>query len=611
MANPVKNPTGGALISFKVGSQSTIDNWLKSPSTYASAISEGTFYLTEDTHRLYIGNQDHTVSALNEGIETYNNIASLPTASITTLGHFYYAKAENVLCVGAGYKNGQGQDAYQWIQINQNTDHYHKDFSRAVSNNSSNNTATITDSFNDQNNAPTTLSVILKGDNGIIITQEAGASTPTIKISGDTYTLSTANSSTTGEVDIKLDSSNSTNDSKVTIKKGANINLSVPSSGTDSGKLVLSAENDVPNSLTFNNAANSGNGFVASIGITNKSPVTGNFDPVINTGLNGNTSTHFVNGEATLPVYTIEEIDGLVEGLNAMHYIGTVNDLGTGTGAKAIVINTTPNTITIVKNNTETALKVKIGDTFLANENGMAGKKPGTLFIATGTEGSDGYITAASLKFEIVEETYFTDTNYELTWLPNSNGNTVPSIALKDAAPGGQLVGGATTFAKGTAINISASRSGNNQTITVAHGNVSHSDTNGTATSMAEAVSGTGNISASTPITVVTGVTVNTQGHVTGVEKTQYTLKDTNAILSSNAYSSNAYTSSNVKVGVLSNSVQDTNSLGGHNTATGKAVFTSETLNINAVATTDGYGSTASDTAYLNGLNIEMVWGTF
>ena len=612
-------PTAGSFVSFKVGSQSTIDNWISNPSNYTNVIKEGTFYLTEDSHRLYIGNSDHTISAVNEGIEKYPNRASLPAKTAAIVGRFCYVTSENILCIGISYMNGSTV-AYDWMQVNANTDHYHKDFSRNASEDSTNNSVTITDSFTNEVNAPTNLSVTFVGDDGIVITDETtqNAVTPVIKISGEVYTISVDAGDTTGEVDIDLTASNdSSNSSSITLKPGSNINLSLPTTGTDSGKLVISASNDVPNSFSMVAAENDGNGFVGTIGIDGHADVTGTFDPVIKTGATGSeTSTHFVNGEAVLPVYTKTEIDGFLQGLNAMHYIGTVNSSGTGTGASSVNLSVTPNTASIVEDGETVALQLKVGDTLLVNGSGINGKNPGTLLIATGTEGSDGYITAATLKFEVVEETYFTDTNYELTWLPDDNNTMVPSIALKTAGSGGSIVGGATTFAGGTAITVTPTRSGDNQTLTINHGTVvdpsevTTTETN--AVDQNKAVTSTYGTDATTQISVVTGVTVNAQGHVTGVTKTNYNLHDTNTVLSSNQYDSNVYTTSGTNVGVITNTVEDTNSANNHNTAAGKTLIASDTLSISAVGTNDGYGSTSAVASNgLTGLKIEMTWGTF
>ena len=67
---------------------------------------DGVFYLTTDTHQLFVG-QGTDMCPVNEGVVTVENIDSLPESAIA--GSFYYATAENILCV----YNGQ-----TFIQIN-------------------------------------------------------------------------------------------------------------------------------------------------------------------------------------------------------------------------------------------------------------------------------------------------------------------------------------------------------------------------------------------------------------------------------------------------------------------------------------------------------------
>ena len=78
-----------AQFSFKRGLQANL------PSTGV----DGAFYLTTDTHRLYVG-QGTDVVPVNEGVKSVDNVAALP--STATAGDFYYAKAENILCVYNG-----------------------------------------------------------------------------------------------------------------------------------------------------------------------------------------------------------------------------------------------------------------------------------------------------------------------------------------------------------------------------------------------------------------------------------------------------------------------------------------------------------------------------
>lgn len=109
----------GAHLGFSSGLQSDLNYMIS-----AGTASEGTFYLTTDTHRLYIG---RTVTAdsqvtdgtfttktipipVNEGIQTVSGVSDLP--SNANAGEFYYIDGSNILAVYNGT---------QWVQINPNT----------------------------------------------------------------------------------------------------------------------------------------------------------------------------------------------------------------------------------------------------------------------------------------------------------------------------------------------------------------------------------------------------------------------------------------------------------------------------------------------------------
>ena len=90
-----------ALYKFLRGSSANLAN---------VTVEDGTFYLTTDTHRLYVG-QGTDLCPVNEGVTTVANVEGLPETAVT--GSFYYATEENILCV----YNGQ-----TFVQINPDTD---------------------------------------------------------------------------------------------------------------------------------------------------------------------------------------------------------------------------------------------------------------------------------------------------------------------------------------------------------------------------------------------------------------------------------------------------------------------------------------------------------
>lgn len=107
-----------ANVMFKRGTQSGFNN--------LTAYQDGCFYLTTDSHRLYVGTGNNTVDLVSQSVISYPNWAAIEALSnkssasyapgLCAEGQFYYAQAENILCT---YSNGK------WVQINpdHNDDH--------------------------------------------------------------------------------------------------------------------------------------------------------------------------------------------------------------------------------------------------------------------------------------------------------------------------------------------------------------------------------------------------------------------------------------------------------------------------------------------------------
>lgn len=115
-----------ANVMFKRGTQSSFNNL----STY----QDGCFYLTTDSHRLYIGTDGNKANLVSQSVITYDNWAAIEALSnkssssyapgLCSEGQFYYAKAENILCT---YSNGK------WIQINPDHNDDHDTYVKSVS----------------------------------------------------------------------------------------------------------------------------------------------------------------------------------------------------------------------------------------------------------------------------------------------------------------------------------------------------------------------------------------------------------------------------------------------------------------------------------------------
>lgn len=132
------------MIKFLRGSQAGFEGL----GTYEA----GVFYLTKDTNRLYIGNDDKTASLLNQGVQVVQNVAALPSAPPAHDGDFIYCIDENVL---AYYDGTANNGAGNWTQINPDT----RNKSVAIGATVSGKVATITSSVTDKTTKSDTMTI--------------------------------------------------------------------------------------------------------------------------------------------------------------------------------------------------------------------------------------------------------------------------------------------------------------------------------------------------------------------------------------------------------------------------------------------------------------------
>lgn len=113
-------------VMFKRGTQTGFNNL----TTY----QDGCFYLTTDSHRLYVGTGNNKADLVSQSVITYPNWAAIEALSnkssssyapgLCSEGQFYYAKAENILCT---YSEGK------WVQINPDHNDDHDTYVKSVS----------------------------------------------------------------------------------------------------------------------------------------------------------------------------------------------------------------------------------------------------------------------------------------------------------------------------------------------------------------------------------------------------------------------------------------------------------------------------------------------
>lgn len=593
MANVLKD----AKVGFLTGLQKSVDTMLSQGAN--AGAKHGYFYLTKDSHRLYVGNSDGSLSAVNEGVQTVTYLNDLPVLSsaddkVAYTGRFFYVQYKdssagqvasnvaNILCV----YNGSS-----WVQINANTNTLVKSTEFAAT--AAGQVATIKNTITDTDGAKKTGDFTITGAGGLKI----AASGKNVTITGDKYTLSAADGASR-EVKLNLTSANGQGTTAVTLK-------SDPETTTlDRDGNTITIRGRANNKVTIANGDSSG--FKVSVTDTEGKVVTGTYDPVIKYGGSGGSTAKLEKGVFTLSAYNKAEVDQLLRDLDAMEYRGTVGKDGSAA--------TTWDACT--------KLRQKIGYTYLFSSaitvpSGIQYSK-GSLAIARGTEYTPadltsgvitdsslvGTITPNTLTWDFVESTVDTDTTYRLV----TNGEGV-GFALRDSQGGLQ---GEIKYVGKNGLTITESQTGAStelkgltNTITVTHDNVSRVNTaqGPDAKSTAAPTNAKAQLSSSTPsnyvndtltIPVITSITTNAQGHVTGVNTVNYQLNDTGTCITDLKQTATAAS----------------------NKATVKTVISAKNVagkNMVVQGTATSTFSTSSLTIGASGSNvsIDMTWGEF
>ena len=564
------NISAGKNIQFLLGTQANLEKYISGSSTAA----EGTFYLTNDTHRLYVGTSLGTAAPVNEGVITVPNIDALKNVSAHP-GEFYYVKAGNILCV---------YDGKQWVQINNNTNTYVKATDTVVS--LADQVATITTKYTmNDGTTPISDSWNLAVANGVKVSIDAA--TDKVILTGvvnDSFGVSAASNIATVTL---RDSFN--NEKTFKVKTGDTNTMTVGASA-EGDAVVLNVKNMANTGLKVTPEAT---GF--RVGVTDIMGTQSDvINPSIKVGASSDDTKHktlnFVNGTATLPVYTKEEIDDIKLALNAMTYRGLVGTSASSTNPQKVI-----KAWATVK-----AGSAEIGDTYLFAEQVTDGSNvysKGTMAIARGVE-TNGVIPAGNVIWDFVESTVNTDTKYELNNQATAAG-TAGFVQLVGKLGGITESGKKVFFEDGTAIKASVTVDNDGHAhISFAHKGITASETTGTvAQGVATYSSSNDKSEKATTITALESITVNAQGHVTNFKTNTITLKDTNAVINSVGMSVGAANAA--KEVVLTSSVQLKDGAGTTMTAkTGTLKMKSDTLVFNQADS----GKT---------LGIDLVWGSF
>ena len=538
-------------VKFKLGLQTKIDEYLRGGTGW----EVGTFYLTSDSNRLYVG-QANGIQLLNKVVQVYSSLDELPGKGAAHEGDFAYISGPSENTDGQGHAGKGNILAYfngnQWIQINYSTDTVNKTLTNQTSDVTSG--VGIKTTVLDTKNKKVEDTFTIKGAKGAQVTRDGDKG---ILVTGDTYTLSStaANNIATLTLDSALQS-----DSTVKVEGGDNVTI-VADANTKNIK--ISSKNTVNKSVDL---SLTDGGLVSTI--TDDKAVS---SAALKLGYNIGSTFYGIGSDAKtseLPVYTKKEVDQLFTDLNGVTYCGTV-----GSSNATYQMN---GSYQLTKGTSATLEPVHNGDMFLvdADVTYASGKtaKKGDLLIATGAE-DNGVLKTIVWTYIPSGDDYQIDTHYNFTGDAAQNSWTVNSSAGSKTEQVGSI-----KFVKGTALDISSTASpGTNLEVTIKHADVTQTIDNKTETSQL----GNGGT-----FTVVNKVTSNDQGHVTAITSTPTKLP--------------VYGTGNDVVAVTDNTATITHFItaNGSSVGSGTGTIVSNTL-------------TLAQGADSNALSVELLWGEF
>lgn len=550
-----------ANVLFKQGTQENLDA-LRS----AKTATEGTFYLTNDSHRMYIGVKGGDAVPVNEGVTTVPTLDDLPRGTHLEVGHFYYVTRGNILCVF----NGES-----WAQINSNTDTVVEKVTITVSEvDGATNTVSLTVILEDQEGNTIESSTKLHGTNGLEISESP---TGEVTIKGDSYTLDAGYDSTTHTASWNLKSENTDNDTSIKVKEGKNIHFTK----NDDGSLNLAADNAVLDEVLGGYGSSSTDTATDKIGMyvevadSEGNRAAAHLNPYVQVGSVPTyyEAIRFKNGTAALPVYSIAEIDKKFVGLDAMSYKGTCGENGS--------------TALLTTNN------LSNGDTYLAAGpwtqpiNGITyTAKKGDMIICRGTELTTGLIDPNTLVIDVVPsgDDSLLDTTYVV--VPSNNGFRIVSGSGDDI--GGMVINGDDKYLE---VTDNQDTSTNTNTLTVKHKTITSAATTAMVSAGDSQIQQYGS---TLTVPIVESIKRDAAGHVTEVKVRNYQLKDTNGHLVSEAEYET--TVSDGKVIISSKVHMQTSDGTAAGTATGAFSIESKSLTIGATGAA---------------VTVELEWGTF
>ena len=547
-------------VMFKLGTQAKIDEMITKKTGY----SIGTFYLTKDSDRLYVG-QATGLKLLNKSVQVVETEEGLTTLTASwgadKLSHkddLAYISGKNILA----YFNGTG-----WTQIN--PDHNDQLKSVLVNVEDATKGAKVTTEV-EVGEITKSDAFTITGANGAKV--EKVDDSNNIKVTGDTYTMA-VNADKDNDVDIDLTSSLGQAASKVHIVGGNNVTIS---KGTADNTINIAAKD-----TTLSEG-------VASITSTGKLTVEitdtagKSVSPNVTLGAYLDDGFHAIGGntnetKSQWPVYTKSQVDDKFKTLNPMRYRGTLGSSG-------------QHNITTDFNLVDGLTDVSAGDMFLVSGSAKYGTNKtansGDILIASGTENNDGVFDSThpiTWNFIPSGDEQQLDTQYTFTVDKSTNTMTIHSNLNGTENNVGkiQLLAGSDITLSTTTNDTPTGDGDKNQLLTtIAHAalfdaskNISKSTANLTQ--------------ANNTFNAIKNITVNKNGHVTAIET-----ETVNPI---------TYTPGLGTVEGIDNGVKLSYSLNAGNEA-----VTDKNAYFNLTSTTLSVTAASSATA-----SVELLWGEF
>ena len=606
-------------IKFLKGQQSSLNTLVG-----AGQIIPGAFYLVEGidgSHHsdLYYGHSASELHNLNFKIEVVSTASKLPnlTGNNGVVGHhFYYVEDTNVF---AYYDH----NAKKWAQINPDTNTFIEDLTAVYENTTNGAKVTITAQVPNPSNEdePYEPSEDIQFTAGTNITLNAD-STNGITINAATYGLSVDKTlekaddptSKVTEAIIELNK-NGALDSSVKLIPGAAIELS-----QDANKITIGVDETAINGIsdielispkrtsdTDGKVTNPGgltlNLYVPS-DYENLDDVTPSFSEqielTVDYGVGDAKETSYLSeGKFILDkVYTQDEIDAKLKGLNGLEYRGIINNQNELAGLTDIEIGDTYK----IASETSISVKTKDGTNKTTTKN--------DLIIANGEEDPEtGFIKSDKLYWDIIEVD-----NEDTTYSSKVTSTGFQTFASTDPDEAVFEL----DFTNGTndAISVTTTSTKDDKTagtVTISHKTVTAKLDNAAATNNDFTLNGGATTKieqaaeGSKAFKVIDKINFDAFGHIESITTREVTVVDTNAHLKS-LTTTTTNTTANKVVEVETTAILTHASDPDDETDTKSSVFVceSEAANITIVASTEGTGTEAKPV-----ISFDLVWDTF